>query len=145
MTIKVCNKCGTGKPLSEFNKRAGSRDGYRGNCKRCHQDTCKAYAKTDVGKKVHQEASRKYAKGAPTKRYLSNKEWRERNPAKYAAHGIVAYAIKKGRLIKGLCECCGEKTVHAHHDDYAKPLEVRWLCSPCHNNWHTENGEALNS
>ena len=31
------------------------------------------------------------------------------------------------------------------HDDYAKPLSVRWLCGKCHTAWHQENGEGLNA
>lgn len=31
------------------------------------------------------------------------------------------------------CERCGEAAdVDAHHYDYARPLEVEWLCRPCH-------------
>jgi hypothetical protein len=33
------------------------------------------------------------------------------------------------------CEICGEKA-EAHHDNYDKPLEVRWLCFFHHREWH---------
>jgi hypothetical protein len=31
---------------------------------------------------------------------------------------------------------CGEPRVDAHHDDYARPLDVRWLCRPHHRLTH---------
>ncbi len=35
------------------------------------------------------------------------------------------------------CEVCGATgDVEAHHDDYAKPLEVRWLCPSHHKLLH---------
>ena len=56
------------------------------------------------------------------------------------AHKKVARAIKGGRLIPGPCEVCGtRRNIHAHHDDYTKPLEVRWLCSSHHQIWHLTN------
>ena len=30
------------------------------------------------------------------------------------------------------CEVCGATKTVAHHDDYAKPLDVRWLCRSHH-------------
>lgn len=42
-------------------------------------------------------------------------------------------AIRQGVLSYLPCEVCGidDASVEAHHDDYGKPLQVRWLCS-----WH---------
>jgi ribosomal protein S27AE len=54
------------------------------------------------------------------------------NAAKYEAHKRVTAAIRSGRLKKQPCERCGNSRVHAHHDDYSRPLEVRWLCPACH-------------
>lgn len=58
------------------------------------------------------------------------------------AREMVRYALKKGKLIRGLCEVCGEGCCEAHHDDYSKPLEVRWLCHIHHKQLHKELNEA---
>ncbi len=57
---------------------------------------------------------------------------------------LTEKAVKKGILIPLDCQDCGERyrfkdgrnAVQAHHYDYNKPLEVRWLCQKCHHNWH---------
>lgn len=41
-------------------------------------------------------------------------------------------AIKDGTLIRKPCEVCGDEKVDGHHDDYSKPLDVRWLCRKHH-------------
>ena len=51
---------------------------------------------------------------------------------KIEARNAVKVAIRSGKLIKKPCEVCGETKVHGHHDDYSKPLEVRWLCPKHH-------------
>lgn len=33
--------------------------------------------------------------------------------------------------------------VEAHHDDYSKPLGVRWLCRDDHKAWHDAKGPGL--
>ena len=51
----------------------------------------------------------------------------------------VRQALLKGVLVRPrACERCGRETerLQAHHDDYARPLDVTWLCwtgvAPCH-------------
>lgn len=63
------------------------------------------------------------------------------------AQNLCEVAVRKGALVPGPCETCGEngrmkdgrRNVQAHHDDYNKPLAVRWLCQPCHHEWHRHN------
>lgn len=61
-----------------------------------------------------------------------------------AARKRVYLAIKAGRLVRGPCEraspdCSGR--VEGHHDDYDKPLEVRWLCIRHHREVEREQGQ----
>lgn len=55
---------------------------------------------------------------------------------KMESRKAVKIAIKKGALIQRPCEICGELKVDAHHDDYDRPLDVRWLCRKHHNEHH---------
>lgn len=59
---------------------------------------------------------------------------------KNAARDLVYQAVKKGLLVRQPCEVCGTEKVEAHHDDYAQPLEVRWLCLV----HHREAGVGVN-
>jgi hypothetical protein len=60
--------------------------------------------------------------------------WAKRNREKSAAHCKVYRAIRSGKLVRpDQCERCEKQCKpEASHDDYAKPLEVEWLCRPCH-------------
>lgn len=44
--------------------------------------------------------------------------------------------LKRGKLEKKSCEICGDPNVEMHHNDYSKPLEVRWLCRKHHMDNH---------
>ena len=56
------------------------------------------------------------------------------------AHHLVEKAVLKGVLVRQPCEVCGTtENVEAHHDDYNKPLAVRWLCKKHHHEWHITN------
>jgi DNA-directed RNA polymerase subunit M/transcription elongation factor TFIIS len=65
--------------------------------------------------------------------------------ARKRAGDLVQRARQRGDLKKRPCEICGEKRTVAHHDDYARPLDVRWLCRPHHRRWHIQNGKGANA
>lgn len=62
------------------------------------------------------------------------KRWNARNPEKRRAHNVVGNEIKQGRLDRPAecARCKATGPVQASHDDYSKPLEIEWLCIPCH-------------
>ena len=67
-------------------------------------------------------------------------QWRQRRIAGRA----YAKALRLGQIRPRpeYCERCGKRTdqkspnyldrMDAHHPDYYKPLEIRWLCHECH-------------
>lgn len=77
------------------------------------------YMASEKGKAKHQETTRLYE---------------SLNPEKISAQRKVRAAIKSGRLIRpSICEVCKKpSSVHGHHEDYSKPLEVIWMCHYCH-------------
>jgi hypothetical protein len=61
--------------------------------------------------------------------------WKEANPQKVWAHQCLRSALKRGLVIQMPCEQCGNDA-EAHHDDYDKPMAVRWLCRLHHCHEH---------
>ncbi len=58
------------------------------------------------------------------------------NPEKPKAQAALRKAVAKGKIKKQPCEVCGAKKTEAHHDDYSKPFDVRWLCRIHHEDIH---------
>ena len=97
-----------------------------------------AYRRTDEGKIVHKAASKRFLetqKGRDAMKKSTDK-YNAKNKEKLQSHWKVKQAIKTGALVRAPCEVCGELKVDAHHDDYTKPLEVRWLCRDHHKELH---------
>lgn len=65
---------------------------------------------------------------------------RARNKVKARARSVITNAIDVGTLIPKPCEVCGIDEVEAHHEDYSKPLSVKWLCKRHHVARHRELG-----
>lgn len=117
--------------------------------------------KIENGKKFNRfgerEEQKRYKEKHPGRAHTSFLKWKEKNPGayrkmhtdynnkykqqhpdKYRAHRALEYAIRLGRIAKPkLCESCREKKrLEGHHNDYSKPLKVKWLCRHCHNETH---------
>lgn len=69
----------------------------------------------------------------------ASKRMATKYPIKQKARGMVNYAVKSGRLNKpAQCEVClSEGRIEGHHMDYNRPLDVVWLCTSCHADYHS--------
>lgn len=60
----------------------------------------------------------------------------EEQRKKSNARAYLRMYIKRGKVVIGVCEVCGEKDVQALQQDYSNPLDVIWLCKKHHNGFH---------
>jgi hypothetical protein len=146
-----CKQCEVEKDESEYyaSNKGKCKECVKFNVRKNRDDKIEYYREFDKNRanlphrvkarKEYAETARGWAKHAKAK-----KKYIELNPIKRWVHGIVRSAIRNGTLIKQNCEWCDtDKNIHAHHCDYAKPLDVMWLCAQCHMDWHKEN-ESIN-
>lgn len=160
--MKVCGQCGALKNVSEFYKDKSRKDGLGYGCKACDKAKgAKSYLKNkDAIRAKHKAHWAKYSVENEAKLREKNKREREcadkaqtakkrgeylqKYEPKRIAKNAVRSMILTGRMIAQPCEICGEVKADAHHDDYAKPIDVRWLCRRHHKQWHAENGQGKN-
>jgi hypothetical protein len=132
MNTKTCKKCGIEKDYSSFYQHKETADGLLHICKDCKKEYAKWYASTESGKEVQRKRNAKPERIKKNIEYT--KRWRKSNPDKALAHSRLWRAIGRGEIvIPETCQSCGKKgSVHGHHHDYSKPLDVEWLCPACH-------------
>lgn len=132
--MRACSKCGVLKPPEGFYSRGAE-------CRPCacarvgairaaDPEYYRNYDATRVRrprKKVDREGNRR-----------RSAKWYAANKHKARARDLVQKAIKSGRLTRpATCGRCGAGArIEAHHPDYSKPLDVVWLCDPCHSSEH---------
>lgn len=121
--MKYCVRCKLEKSYAEFYKSTVRRDGYTRLCMACHREDVRKYARTEKGK---------VTTNSRTYRMI------DKYPERKSARVKVRTAVRSGKLIKPTqCEGCSqEKSLQGHHDDYSKPLDVKWLCDTCHKLLH---------
>ena len=154
--LKKCKDCGTEKSQVDFYPT-------QGECKECTKDRMAKYRLANIEKVMQHDRNRPNALERSRKIALLHKEnlndidykkmfnqrqkaWADKRPLHKKANQAVGNAIRVGRLIRQPCEVCSELIVEAHHDDYSKPLDVRWLCRKHHYEHHkTERAIARGS
>ena len=52
--------------------------------------------------------------------------------ARANARSYANVYLRRGKLVRQPCEVCGSDKVKMHHEDYSRPLRVRWLCRSHH-------------
>ncbi len=137
MIVKTCFKCGKTKPINEFYKHPEMADGYLGKCKECTKNDVRENYRKNIDHYIKYEQNR--YKSAKRKQDLLTYQRRRRRkyPLKYRARTITSNTIRDGKLIRQPCEICHtQENIEAHHDDYSKPLEIRWLCYKHHREVH---------
>jgi hypothetical protein len=135
---KECFKCKTVKPLSDFYKHPMMADGHVNKCKECNKVDNQKNRLEKI--EYYREYDRNRA-NLPHRVELKlevNRKWRSEDPRRSACHNKVRWAMKNGLLERKPCERCGNEKSLAHHEDYDKPLDVMWLCQPCHKQRHKE-------
>jgi hypothetical protein len=117
--LRLCRRCQRMLPVAYFGRIIRrDRQWLVGSCRACQRASRGPSRPRDKSKNL--EAVRRY---------------KQRHPEKYRASVTLRCAIKARRLVRPtVCEACGgmSKRIEAHHEDYSKPLDVQWLCTPCH-------------
>ncbi len=149
MNNKLCQGCGETKAWDAFWFDA-RRQIPRTRCKACE---------IKRQRQLPNEVKRFYSQGwrdrHPDKALAKHRRQRATRIDTYRADSSKAKsrralrtALAKGRIAKPQdCQSCGQVAkLSAHHHDYTKPLEVRWLCLRCHGREHrkpAQRAEAL--
>lgn len=115
-----CAKCGQDFATSFFYRSTKATSGLSSWCKAC------------TGKRVRKITPARRASNVKKQRRYEN-----RHPERQRARKALKRAVASGAIKRQPCEVCGNIKTQGHHDDYSKPLEVRWLCHPHHVEVHT--------
>jgi len=129
----ACNKCG-----AEFELTLATIRRKRKQCKACVNEQQRAYRTANIEK---WRTWPSVIKGWETYRpELKRRDYEKRKNdpiarAKMWARQTLRDAIEAKKIVRQPCEICGDKS-EAHHEDYSKPFDVRWLCRLHHREHH---------
>ena len=113
-------------------KMVSGKYGVNGRCKHCKADYMRSYYAEN--REVLLERCRVYFQtpNGKANKLANTRKMIKKYPNKYRARYMASNAIRAGKVKRGACETCGTDKVEAHHDDYDKPLELRWFCMTHH-------------
>ncbi len=136
--MKTCFKCQQLLPITEFYKHPAMGDGHLGKCKECNKKDVRENRAKRRDQYAEYERIRTQDEHRKQMAVQYQRNLRANHPEKYRARQMIGNATKIGKLERKPCEFCGNPKSQAHHHDYSKPLDVVWLCCPCHVQRHKE-------
>lgn len=108
-----------------------------GECRVCKQRVVsREWYRKNAGRGRESARLSRERRADAVRAYDRERGYREYDVEKARARRAVNHAVAAGRLERQSCERCGTTNAEAHHDDYTKPLDVRWLCRPHHMELH---------
>lgn len=131
---KKCKQCQKKKHINNYYRHSQMVGGYLNKCKECVKAQVRSYSRSSKGRASDKRRQQTENRRKWQTEYTRKK--RRANPEAYKARTALNNAVRDGRIQKKPCEVCGELKVQAHHDDYSRPLHVRWLCGKCHRSIH---------
>lgn len=136
----ACKRCHLPKPATEFYKHKAMANGHLSFCK----SRVTVHREANLGR--IQEYDRQRGRTDHRRAAVAEHQpiHRAKFPEKYVARNAVSNALRDGRINRpSECERCDNSLpLHAHHEDYSRPLDVVWLCVGCHGLRHREINEA---
>jgi len=131
--MRRCPSCKQVLPLESFYRNT-RKNAYSSKCRDCLIEYAREWAKKNREYLRRWRAANRRRWIEYRRRALSTPEAR----AKQQARSDFNVAVRRGRINRpSECSACGVKCrPEGHHDDYAKPLHVKWLCRPCHSLAH---------
>ena len=117
-------------------------------CNTCFRDYCKrkGYKGGKSTKEWESAYNKRYnARPEVLKHRAEDMRRRYQNPAerfKVLSRKALQWAVISGRVIKKPCSVCGNSPSQAHHENYAEPLRVVWLCRICHTKIHKRRAKG---
>ncbi len=83
MSMKTCTKCGEAKPLTAFNRQAGTKDGLKYLCRECHKLQHRQYSALNATTEV--QRARTWNAQNPEAKATHQAAWRTKNRDRVAA------------------------------------------------------------
>lgn len=135
--MKQCFKCGETKPLAAYYAHPYMADGHLNKCKECTKKDVAENYRAKRPQYADCDRMRSNRPGRKIQQLESQRRMRAKWPEKYHARLILSNALRAGKINRQACEECGSIVdVEAHHADYSRPLDVRWLCFAHHRQLH---------
>ena len=141
--VKYCTGCAKDLPRSDFYHRSNGKIANR--CRVC--DLRRRHVQYSANRDEERcryrqwyRANRDRVRAEQALRQkprVDNRSYDVKEQARARLHAAVA----SGLVVKptACSECqCSTRRIEAHHEDYAKPIDVIWLCSRCHGLRHVK-------